>query len=418
MDTVRLDRDAFRTTAANGLTVLTERVEGVRSAAVGVWVRTASAHEARAQMGISHLLEHMVFKGTERRSAREIALALEARGGSLDAYTSRDTTSFQARVLSRDLPEAVDVLTDLVRRPVLRDADLQLERNVVLEEINTVLDTPDDLVFDLSAAALWPEHSYGFQILGTPQSVGALAASDLRALHQRAYVPSNCVIVGAGDLSHERLLELVERQGWFAPTSNGAPPPLPSPSRAARGLEQRHQRDSAQVHLVFATDSVGFADQRRFALLVVANVLGGGMSSRLFQRVREELGLAYAVYSYTSFFTQAGVAGVYVGTHPRTATQAIEAVRAELGRVAREGLRGKELADAKEQTQGQLVLALESPSARMYRLASCAVYDDPYRSPDELLAVVDALTEDDVAAAAAEYFSPDRQTLVWLGPTP
>jgi predicted Zn-dependent peptidase len=418
VDTVRLDHDVFRTTAANGLTVLTERVDSVRSAALGVWVRTASAHEARAQMGISHLLEHMVFKGTERRSAREIALALEARGGSLDAYTSRDTTSFQARVLSRDLPDAVDVLTDLVRRPALRDADLQLERNVVLEEINTVLDTPDDLVFDLSAAALWPAHSYGFPILGTPESVGALSAPDLQGLHRRAYVPANCVIAAAGDLTHETVLRLLERHGWFTTGPDGAPPPLPAREPATRGVEQRHQRDSTQAHLVFATDTVGFADPRRFALLVVANVLGGGMSSRLFQRVREELGLAYAVYSFTTFFQQAGVIGVYVGTHPRTAAQAIAAVRAELGRVARDGLRGHELADAKEQTQGQLVLALESPSARMYRLASCAVYDDPYRTPDELLAAVDALTEDDVAAAAAEYFTPERQTLVWLGPTP
>jgi len=187
VDTVRLDLDVRRTIAPSGVTVLTERVAGVRSVAVGVWVRTASAHEARAQMGISHLLEHMVFKGTERRSAREIALALESRGGALDAYTSRDTTAFQARVLDRDLPRAVDVLTDVVRRPVLRESDLELERNVILEEINTVLDTPDDLVFDLSAEALWPAHPYGYTILGTRQSVVAMSAADLRERHYGAF---------------------------------------------------------------------------------------------------------------------------------------------------------------------------------------------------------------------------------------
>src|SRR3989475_8782551 len=179
METVRLDREIFQTTAPNGLVVLSERVPSVRSAALGVWVRTASAHESAPTMGVSHLLEHMVFKGTERRSAQEIALALEARGGSLDAYTSRDTTAFQARVLDQDLPRAIDVLTDLVRRPVLRDSDLELERNVVLEEINTVDDTPDDLVFELSSQALWPEHPYGYSILGTPDTVGALSADDL-----------------------------------------------------------------------------------------------------------------------------------------------------------------------------------------------------------------------------------------------
>ena len=417
MDTVRLDRDVRRTIAPNGVTVLTERVAGVRSVAVGVWVRTASAHEARAQMGISHLLEHMVFKGTERRSAREIALALEARGGALDAYTSRDTTAFQARVLDRDLGRAVDVLTDVVRRPALRESDLALERNVILEEINTVLDTPDDLVFDLSAEAMWPAHSYGYTILGTRESVTAMSAADLRERHAASYGPGNCAIAAAGNLEHDALLDLLAREGWFDAAGPGTPPPLAAVPAAVRGTEIRHARDSAQMHLVFATDTVPFADPRRYAVMVVANVLGGGMSSRLFQRVREELGLAYAVYSFTSFMRGTGLTGVYVGTQPRTAPSAVAAIRDELARLAREGLRGAELAEAKEQTQGQLMLGLESPTARMYRLASCAVYDDPYRSLDEMLAVVAGLDEEDVAAAAAEYFTPDRQTLVWLGPT-
>lgn len=416
--TVQLDQEVHRSTAANGVTVWTERVPGVRSIAVGIWVRAASAHEPRAHMGISHLLEHMVFKGTERRSAREIALALEARGGSLDAYTSRDTTAFQARVLDRDLGHAVDVLTDLVRRPALRDTDLSLERNVILEEINTVLDTPDDLVFDLSSEALWPDHSYGYTILGTRESVTGLSTGHLRALHGRAYIPENCVIAAGGMVEHDALLELLGREGWFEanPGTVIAPPVVPAVPPAVRGREVRHVRDSAQVHLVFATDTVPFADPRRFGVLLVSNALGGGMSSRLFQRVREELGLAYAVYSFTSFFQATGVMGVYVGTQPGTARQAAEAIRGELGRLAREGLRGVELQDAKEQTQGQLLLGLETPTARMYRLASCAVFGEPYRPLDELQAQVGALSEEDVAAVAAEYFSPERQTLVWLGP--
>src|ERR1700752_2582823 len=213
METVRLDRDIFQTPAPTGVIVLSERVASVRSAAVGIWVRSASAHEPRPKMGVSHLLEHMVFKGTERRSAQEIALALEARGGSLDAYTSRDSTAFQARVLDADLPRAVDVLTDLVRRPTLRDADLQLERNVILEEISTVQDTPDDLVFDLSAETLWPEHPYGFAILGTRETVGSLSTTHLGDLHRRAYHPANCVIAGAGNFTHQDLLKLAEREG-------------------------------------------------------------------------------------------------------------------------------------------------------------------------------------------------------------
>jgi len=417
VNTVQLDRDVQQTTAPNGVTVLTERVAGVRSVAVGVWVRTASAHEHRAQMGISHLLEHMVFKGTERRSARDIALSLEARGGALDAYTARDTTSFQARVLDGDLPRAIDVLTDLVRRPSLREDDLRLERNVILEEINTVLDTPDDLVFDLSAAALWPGHPYGFTILGTQETVRGLSAGDLRLRHQAAYVPANCVIAAAGNLDHAQLLDLLAAEHWFADGAAASAPPLTAVPPAVRGAEQRHARETTQVHLVFATDGVRYADPRRYALLVLSNVLGGGMSSRLFQRVREELGLAYSVFSFASFFEGTGITGVYVGTSPSRAAEAADAIRDELARMARSGLEAAELADAKRQTQGQLMLGLEGPTARMYRLASCAVYGDAYRSLDEMLDAIGGLTPEAVAAVAAEYFSPERHTLVWLGPS-
>lgn len=418
MPTVQLDREVYQTTADNGLVVCSERVPTVRSAAVGIWVRAASAHEARPQMGVSHLLEHMVFKGTERRSAQDIALALETRGGSLDAYTSRDATAFQARVLDADLPRAVDVLTDLVRRPALRDADLQLERKVILEEISTVQDTPDDLVFDLSAETLWPDHPYGFSILGTPESVGGLSTAHLGDLHRRAYHPANCVIAAAGNFTHQDLLTLVEREGWFErPTTAGGPVPMSGVTPAVRGGERRVPRDTAQCHLVFATDTVPFADRRKYAIMVLANILGGGMSSRLFQKVREELGLAYAVYAFSSFFRGVGTAGVYVGTQPQTAQAAADAIRGELALLAREGLRGDALADAKRQTQGQVMLSLESPTAKMYRLAGGHVFGEAYRSLDAVLQDIAALTEDEVAGAAAEYFTPERYSLVWLGPT-
>jgi predicted Zn-dependent peptidase len=419
METVRLDRDIFQTIAPSGVVVLSERVPSVRSAAVGIWVRSASAHEPRPKMGVSHLLEHMVFKGTERRSAQQIALALESRGGSLDAYTSRDTTAFQARVLDRDLPQALDVLTDLVRNPVLRSSDLELERNVVLEEINTVEDTPDDQVFELSYQTLWPEHPYGYSILGTRDTVGAMSTSDLKQLHGRAYFPANCVIAAAGNLTHEQVLEQLSPLGWFErATGNGeraTPAVVPIP-QAVRGAEARHTKDTAQTHIVFATDSIPYADRRKYALLVLANVFGGGMSSRLFQRIREELGLAYGIYAFTSFYRQVGVTGVYVGTQPKTAMQAAAAIREEYAKLAREGLRGEALAEAKQQTQGQLMLSLESPSARMYRLAAFPVHGEPYQSLDQVLATVAGLPEEEIASVAAEFFDPERQTVVWLGP--
>ena len=419
MDSVKLDREIYRTVAPNGVTVLSEREPNVRSVALGVWVRAASANELRPKMGVSHLLEHMVFKGTERRSAQEIALSLESRGGSLDAYTSRDSTAFHARVLDADLPRALDVITDIVRRPLLRDTDLSLERQVVLEEISTVEDTPDDEVFDLAYETMWPTHPYGFQILGTKETVSGLSTDDLKHLHAQAYFPGNCVIAAAGNLTHDALLKEVEAQGWFNSVDGvQAPPPVPPVPPAVRSATRTLEKDTAQTHIVFATDTIPYADRRKYAMLVISNIFGGGMSSRLFQRIREELGLAYAIYSFTSFYRAMGMAGVYIGTQPGKAEKAVEAISAEFARMASEGLRGGALDDAKQQTLGQLMLSLESPTARMYRLASTAVYGESYRSLDEVLKTVEALTADEVSTLASEFFAPERQTVVSLGPKP
>jgi predicted Zn-dependent peptidase len=416
VDTVRLDEGLHRTVAPSGLVVYSESLPGVRSAAVGIYVRTASAHERREQMGISHLLEHMVFKGTERRSARDLALALEVRGGSLDAYTGRDATSYQAHVLDADLPLAVDILTDLVRRPLLRESDLEPERNVILEEINGVADTPDDLVFELHAETLWPGHPYGYSILGTPDTLGAISAGDLRCLHQTGYHRGNCVIAAAGNVDHDRLLDALGREGWLDDGARERARPPVSPSPAQRGASRWEERDTAQTHIVFGTDTFPLRDPRRFALSILINVFGGGMSSRLFQRVREELGLAYAVFAYKNFHQSSGQLGVYVGTQTASADRAVDAIRAEYGRIAREGLPPDELESGKLQLKGQIMLALESPMARMGRLAGFSLHDDPYRPLDRMLAEIDAVTADDIAAVAAEFFPSERQTVVRLGP--
>ncbi len=416
MDTEQLDTGVRRSVAPNGLTILTERLPGIRSVAAGVWVRTASAHEPPAIMGVSHLLEHMVFKGSERRSAREIAMELEVRGGSLDAYTGRDYTNFQAHVVDEDLPRAVDVLTDLVRRPLLQDADLQLERNVVLEEINMVDDTPDDLVFDLLARQMWPAHGYGHAILGTRETVGGLTAEHLRSVHRDNYYPGNCVIAAAGSLDHDALLGLLELEGWFADGASRAPVPAVAAAPAVRGGAHREPRDTAQTHIVLATDTFPYRDERRFALAILVNIFGGGMSSRLFQRIREELGLAYAIYAYQNLHRATGVAGVYVGTQPATADQAVEAILAEYARVADEALGEAELDEGKQQLKGQVLLALESPGSRMSRLAAMALHEDRYRSLDELRGAIDAVTVEQVRAVSAEFFAPGRQTIMRLGP--
>jgi predicted Zn-dependent peptidase len=414
--TEQLDERLLRCVAPNGLRVLTEALPGVRSAALGIWVRSASVHESPERMGVSHLLEHMVFKGTERRTPYQIALELESRGGSLDAFTSRDHTTYQAHVLDADLPVAVDVLTDLVRRPLLRQSDLDLERNVILEEINSVQDAPDDLVFELHARALWPTHPYGYSILGTAETVGSINSDDLLAAHLGGYYPGNCIIAAAGNIEHDQLMASLEREGWFEGDATPVRPGI-QPVDAVRGARSDVQRESQQTHLVFGSDAVSSRDPRRYVFSIISTVFGGGMSSRLFQKVREELGLAYAVFSYQQFYQTAGITGVYVGTQAETADQAADVILAEYARLAEEGLPDQDLAGGKQQLKGQIMLSLESPMSRMHRLAGVELTRDRYRRLDQILAEIDAVTAEDVRAVAAEFFAPSRQTLVRLGET-
>jgi predicted Zn-dependent peptidase len=403
-----------RTELEHGLTVLTESMSGVRSASVGVWVRFGSAHEQPEEMGIAHLLEHMVFKATARRSARDIALSLERLGGSLDAYTTREHTSFQARVLDEHLDVALDVLADLVVHPKLRAEDLELEREVILEEISTVEDTPDDLIFELQSEALWNGHPYGHSILGTRDTVARLTAADLQRVHQATYSRANIVIAAAGHVAHEPFVERVATLFAAAPTDGATPSVAPVETRPGPGIRQA--RDTAQAHVTLGARTFGHPDPRRYAFVLLSNAMGGGMSSRLFQRVREELGLAYSVYSFQSFYRNAGLSGVYVGTRPEWGDRALDVIREEMSRVARSGLDAEELRDAQGQVKGQLALSLESSGGRMHRLAAFELYDEPFQDLDELTARVDAVTLDDVAAVASDYWDPDRHTLVRLGP--
>jgi predicted Zn-dependent peptidase len=410
------ESDLRRTVLPNGLTVLSESMPGVRSVALGAWVRAASLHESADKMGVSHMLEHMVFKGTPTRSAKDLALALEILGGSLDAYTAREHTAYQAKVLDEHLPQAAEVLADLIFRPTLRASDLALEKKVVLEEINTVDDTPDDLVFELHNAQLWGNHPYGFQILGTRETVGALEAADLRALHSRAYHPEQIVVAAAGNAEHDDLLVALEATGW-GDIPSGRLPLLKSPAPIVQTPAAVHfERDTAQTHIVIGSDAFPHSDPRRYAMTMVGMLLGGGMSSRLFQRIREELGLAYSVYSFQSFHEDAGMHGVYVGTAPETARAAVDAINEELEKLSASGLSEDDISAGKSQLKGQITLSLESPTSRMYRAAGTELYGEPYRTLDELLALIDAIDSQTVAEVCRTYYAPARQTLVTLGP--
>ncbi|HEV2017207.1 MAG TPA: pitrilysin family protein [Gemmatimonadaceae bacterium] len=408
--------DLRRTVLPNGLTVLSESMPGVRSVALGAWVRAASLHESADKMGVSHMLEHMVFKGTPTRSAKELALALEVLGGSLDAYTSREHTSYQAKVLDEHLSQAADVLGDLIFRPTLKGADLALEKKVVLEEINTVDDTPDDLVFELHNAQMWGNHPYGYQILGTRETVGALGTSDLRALHSRAYHPEQIVMAAAGNVEHDDLLETLQSTGW-ADIPRGGLAPLKSPAPIVQTPAAVHfERETAQTHIVIGSEAFAHSDPRRYAMSMIGMLFGGGMSSRLFQRIREELGLAYSVYSFQSFHEDAGMHGVYVGTTPDSARAAVDAINAEMEKLSAEGLSEEDITAGKSQLKGQITLSLESPTSRMYRAAGTELYGEPYRTLDELLALIDAIDAQTVAEVCKTYYVPGRQTLVSLGP--
>ncbi|MEO8578583.1 MAG: pitrilysin family protein, partial [Gemmatimonadales bacterium] len=405
-----------RTVLSNGLTVLSEHIPGVRSVALGAWVRAATLNEKPEVMGVSHMLEHMVFKGTPTRSAKDLALALETLGGSLDAYTSREHTSYQARVLDEHVGIAADVMADLVFRPLIRQSDLDLERKVILEEINTVDDTPDDLVFELHGVELWGSHPHGYPILGTRETVGAMTTSDLRALHDRAYHPGNIVVAASGNIDHDDLVGILQSGGWGEAEARSERPALPPPAVTAPKSVRHFERDSAQTHIVFGSATFAHEDRRRHALSLVGMLFGGGMSSRLFQRIREDLGLAYSVYTFQSFHRDSGNHGIYVGTAPDTAEEAGEAILQELAKLSAEGIPDDELAAGKSQLKGQITLSLEGVSSRMYRAAGVELYDEEYRTLDELLAIVDGIDKETVMQVCSEFFSPDLQTIVSLGP--
>ncbi|MEE8175212.1 MAG: pitrilysin family protein [Gemmatimonadota bacterium] len=390
-----------------------ERIETVRSVALGIWVEHGGAHDAEDQKGLAHLLEHMVFKGTRTRTARQIAVEIEQVGGSLDAYTSHDHTGYLARVPEEHLEIAVDVLAGLVFHPVLRRDDLRLEREVILEELAGLEDSPDQLVFELHGEQLYGRHPYGRSILGTARTVASIGTEDLERLQASAYVPGNCVIAAAGRLTSERLLEAIDRRVPEAgePARHDLPPLEPG----SAGFRLVERPGGRQSHIVAGALAVPHSSPLRYAVILVEAALGGGMSSRLFQHIREDLGLAYSVYSYHAFYRAAGHVGAYLGTRPETAERAREELISELRAVAEEGLTSEEVEQMKRQLKGQLLVGLESTVSRMQRLAGLSLYREPYITLDELADRIDGITPEQIAEAAA-FFHPDRLSVLELRP--
>jgi predicted Zn-dependent peptidase len=407
-------RDIQKHVLPNGLVVLTETMSHVRSVSVGVWIRNGSRREVPEENGLAHFMEHMVFKGTERRSAEAIAREMDSVGGMLDAFTSKEQICFNAKVLDEHLPIAFDVIADLVLRPKFDSEDVRKERQVVLEEIKMDLDNPEYLLHEIFTRGFWPEHPLGRPILGTPETVRQFNRDALRKRFEHWFAPDRLVISAAGNVSHERVLELVEREfGGLQPAGELEDHAAPS-THAPIHLEAK--RDLEQVHVCLGVPSVPLAHERRFAVAVMNNLLGGGMSSRLFQNIREKQGLAYAVFSELTPYSDAGMMTIYAGTAKETVGQVIDLVVKEFRDLKEALVTEEELLRAKNHLKGSLMLSLESTSARMSNLARQELYFRRFYSLDEILAGIETVTREEVQSIAQEFFRQEQIAVTVLGP--
>jgi predicted Zn-dependent peptidase len=397
------------TTLDSGVRVVSERMPAVRSVALGFWIATGSSLEHEAQAGISHLLEHMLFRGTSRYGSAEIDEIFDAMGAELNAGTDKETTSVYTRVLDHHLERAFDVIADMVWRP--RFGELEAEREVVLEEIAMYEDDPQDRVFDVLGEAFFGTHPLGRAVIGRAEVVGAVTREQLRAFHGERYTPARVVISAAGSIEHDALVELARaaERAHEAPSTSAADelPQLGEPQfeRRVRFL----RKDTEQYHLCLGGRGISRVDDRRFALRVLDTMLGGGASSRIFQEVRERRGLAYSVFSFSSMYSATGEVGLYVGTRPENLVEAVAVIAAEPPQEA-------ELARSRENAKGRLVLSLESTGARMNRLGGSVLADLPILSVEEIIARVDAVTVEDVRALAQELFGFAGLSVAAIGP--
>jgi len=402
-----------RTTLDSGATVVTESMSEVRSVSVGFWFDVGARDEPDALAGTSHFLEHLLFKGTPSRSAKDIADAFDAVGGDINAFTGKEYTCYYARVLDDDLPMAVDVLTDMIRNSRIDPTELESERKVILEEIAMHEDAPDELVHDLFYRSLWDGHPLGRPVLGFNESIGKVSRDEVADYWRERYAAKNLVVAGAGNLDHARLVE--EVQARFS-DSDGKRTLRADSIPSSLGGVTVHKRPTEQAHIVVGTPGLHRGHEDRHALAVLDTVLGGGMSSRLFQEVREKRGLAYSVYSYRSLFADAGSFAVYAGTTPQNAETVIDIVRGEIESILTEGITEAELQRSKGHVKGALVLSNEDPGSRMNRLGRQQLTTGEILSIDELIDRFEALTMDDIRRVADEVLGTgDWQTTV-VGP--
>ncbi len=406
------DREVVSTTLQNGIRIVTERMPHVRSVSVGVWVAAGSRHETPAENGISHFLEHMLFKGTTSRSAEQIAREVDSVGGHLDAFTAKEMVSYNTKVLDEHLPKAFDVLSDLVLNPVFDPADIDKEKGVILEELKMEEDNPEYLVHETFLAKLWPRHPLGRAIIGTRKTIQSFSRAMLSDYHARVYQPANLTLTAAGHLEHDRLVDLASES--FGQLARREPVPQGPAPVAQPGLTLKRKR-LQQVHLCLGVPSVPLTDERRYGCYLLNTVLGGGMSSRLFQNIRERQGLAYAVYSELSMYRDTGSLVVSAGTAKNTVSRVIESILSELRQLRDEPLPEEELRRAKDHLKGSLMLSLESTSSRMANLARQEMYFQRHFTLDEMISSIEGVTAGEIQALARDTFQSAVVSAAILG---
>lgn len=399
----------------NGVRIVTENITYVQSVALGVWVGVGARDEADPLRGISHVIEHMLFKGTPTRTAQQIADEIDTVGGDINAFTSKEATCYYVRVLSEHVPLAVDVLSDMFRNSLIDPEELSREENVILEEIKRRDDEPDDLVHDVFAETLWPNHVLGKAIIGTPETVSSFKSADLKDYMARRYTPDTIVIAAAGNLNHDEIVEMVRQRfsdlagsktDWRAPDT--LPTAVPETTYVEKPIEQ--------VNIVLGTRGYSQLNDDKYALSLLDNVLGGSMSSRLFQEIREKRGLAYSIGSYAQSFREGGYFAVYCGTSPTTAEQVMELVRTEFARVKKDNITQKELDRAKNQFRGSIVMGQESMNSRMMRMGRNELTYDRVLPIEEIQAKINAVTLEDVARVSNYLFADDAYAMATVGP--
>jgi predicted Zn-dependent peptidase len=406
-------RNIRREVLPNGLTLITEEMQHIRSVSIGIWIKTGSRDEDLQWNGISHFIEHMVFKGTKNRSAEDIARQVDSIGGNMDAFTAKECVCFNVKVLDEHLPIAMDVLSDLVLNPVFDVQDISRERGVILEEIKMDEDNPDYLVHEIFTQNFWKDHPLGKPILGTKDTVKKFEREPVLDFYKQRFAPGNLIICAAGHLQHEQFVDLVRKHfGDVKPMSNGF---YSSQPKVVSRIILRNKKALEQVQICVGVPSHPIAHEKRHASYILNTLLGGGMSSRLFQNIRERQGLAYAIYSDLSPYRDTGCLSVYAGTSRESAAKVVRSVVSEFRKLKSDVVSGEELRRAKDQLKGSLMLSLESSTARMSNLARQEMYFDRFYTLDELIEKIESVTAEELQGLANEFFQTDSIAVTVLG---